>query len=244
MFIACHLLFGLVLGLALARHLGDRRLIGFSALGAVLPDLIDKPVGHILLADSLDSGRIFAHGLLFLVLLLALGIAVERRQGSFALLAVAAGGLSHQVLDTMWTLPVTWCFPLLGPYQPYEYTNYFGNALLAEASSLSEWVFLFASAGIALTEDDWSQLEEQQNQTLAERLAGFASRYPDVSVTRHVTRDRAVRALVEQSQGAQLVVVGSHGRGGFAGMVLGSTSRALLQAAPCPVMVVRPEAHA
>ncbi|HOI57387.1 MULTISPECIES: metal-dependent hydrolase [unclassified Methanoculleus] len=151
MFIACHLLFGLVLGLALARHLGDRRLIGFSALGAVLPDLIDKPVGHILLADSLDSGRIFAHGLLFLVLLLALGIAVERRQGSFALLAVAAGGLSHQVLDTMWTLPVTWCFPLLGPYQPYEYTNYFGNALLAEASSLSEWVFLFASAGIALT---------------------------------------------------------------------------------------------
>lgn len=101
-----------------------------------------------------------------------------------------------------------------------------------------------AAAGIALTEDDWSQLEEQQNQTLAERLAGFASRYPDVSVTRHVTRDRAVRALVEQSQGAQLVVVGSHGRGGFAGMVLGSTSRALLQAAPCPVMVVRPEAHA
>lgn len=101
-----------------------------------------------------------------------------------------------------------------------------------------------AAAGIALTEDDWSQLEEQQNQTLAERLAGFASRYPDVQVTRHVTRDRAVRALVDQSQGAQLVVVGSHGRGGFAGMVLGSTSRALLQAAPCPVMVVRPEAHA
>lgn len=101
-----------------------------------------------------------------------------------------------------------------------------------------------AAAGISLTDDDWSQLEEQQNQTLAERLAGFASRYPDVEVTRYVTRDRAVRALVEQSQNAQLVVVGSHGRGGFAGMVLGSTSRALLQAAPCPVMVVRPEAHA
>ena len=98
-----------------------------------------------------------------------------------------------------------------------------------------------AAAGISLTEEDWKQLEEQQFQTLSERLAGFSDRYPDVKVERFVTRDRAVRALVEQSENAQLVVVGSHGRGGFAGMVLGSTSRALLQAAPCPVMVVRPE---
>lgn len=100
-----------------------------------------------------------------------------------------------------------------------------------------------AAAGIALSEDDWQQLETQQHGTLSERLAGFSSRYPDVDVERVVTRDRAVRALVEQSQDAQLVVVGSHGRGGFAGMVLGSTSRALLQAAPCPVMVVRPQIH-
>ena len=100
-----------------------------------------------------------------------------------------------------------------------------------------------AAAGISLTEDDWKQLEDQQLQTLSERLAGFSDRYPDVEVQRYVTRDRAVRALVEQSENAQFVVVGSHGRGGFAGMVLGSTSRALLQAAPCPVMVVRPESH-
>jgi nucleotide-binding universal stress UspA family protein len=100
-----------------------------------------------------------------------------------------------------------------------------------------------AAAGIALTEEDWKQLEEQQLQTLSERLAGFSSRYPDVTVERVVTRDRAVRALVEQADGAQLVVVGSHGRGGFTGMVLGSTSRALLQASPCPVMVVRPQVH-
>lgn len=100
-----------------------------------------------------------------------------------------------------------------------------------------------AAAGIALSEDDWKQLEEQQLGTLSERLAGFADRYPDVTVERSVTRDRAVRALVAKSENAQLVVVGSHGRGGFAGMVLGSTSRAMLQAAPCPVMVVRPEAH-
>uniref|UniRef100_UPI0037365BBE universal stress protein n=1 Tax=Corynebacterium sp. TaxID=1720 RepID=UPI0037365BBE len=55
-----------------------------------------------------------------------------------------------------------------------------------------------------------------------------------------ISRDRPVRTLVEQSEGAQLLVTGSHGRGGFRGMLLGSTSRALLQSAPCPMMVVRP----
>ncbi|MDK2917221.1 MAG: hypothetical protein PWR25_1778 [Euryarchaeota archaeon] len=150
MFVACHLFLGLVLGLALTGRLGDRRLIGFAALGAVLPDLLDKPVGHVLLAESLNSGRLFAHGLLFLMILTVAGIALHRRRESVALLAVAAGVFSHQVLDAMWALPVTWYFPLFGPYEPYEFTNYFGGAILAEVSSLSEWVFLAASAGIAL----------------------------------------------------------------------------------------------
>jgi len=150
MFIACHLFLGLILGLVIAERLGDRRFIGFAALGAVLPDLLDKPLGHLLLAGSLNSGRIVAHGLLFFTLLLIAGIALERRRGSFVLLAVAAGALSHQVLDAMWAMPVTWYFPLLGPYEPYEFTDYFGNAILAEVSSLSEWIFLAASAGIAL----------------------------------------------------------------------------------------------
>ncbi|KAF5045471.1 LexA-binding, inner membrane-associated putative hydrolase [anaerobic digester metagenome] len=150
MFVACHLLLGLIIGLAIARHLGDRRFIGFAALGAVLPDLIDKPVGHILLAESLNSGRLFTHGLLFLALLLMAGIILERRRGSFALLAVAAGVLSHQILDAMWAAPVAWYFPFLGPYQPHEFADYFGNAILAEVSSLSEWIFLAAAAAIIL----------------------------------------------------------------------------------------------
>ncbi|WP_054847453.1 metal-dependent hydrolase [Methanoculleus chikugoensis] len=152
MFVACHLFLGLVLGLAFAGRLDDRRLIGFSALGAVLPpDLIDKPVGHLILAGSLNSGRLFGHGLLFLMLLTVAGITLYRRHESIALLAVAAGALSHQILDAMWAIPpVTWYFPLLGPYEPYEFTDYFGGAIFAEVSSLSEWIFLAASAGIAL----------------------------------------------------------------------------------------------
>ncbi len=150
MFLACHLFFGLVLGLALAGRTGDRRLIGFAALGALIPDLIDKPIGHILFAETLDSGRLFGHGLLFVGILLAAGLISYRRRDSFAILAVAAGVFSHQILDAMWAMPVTWYFPLLGPYEPQEYINYFGGSLLAEVSSLSEWIFLAASAGIVL----------------------------------------------------------------------------------------------
>jgi nucleotide-binding universal stress UspA family protein len=45
--------------------------------------------------------------------------------------------------------------------------------------------------------------------------------------------------LSEYAETAQLIVVGSRGRGGFAGMLLGSTSRALLHTADCPVLIVR-----
>ncbi|MEU5266595.1 universal stress protein [Amycolatopsis sp. NPDC021455] len=87
-------------------------------------------------------------------------------------------------------------------------------------------------------------LEEGENRLLTERLAGWPEKYPDVEVRRVLVRDRPRHALLEASAEAQLVVVGSHGRGGFTGMLLGSTSQALIQHAQCPVLVVRPERKA
>lgn len=80
---------------------------------------------------------------------------------------------------------------------------------------------------------------QQEDELLAERLAGFGECYPDVSVRRALVRDRPVRSLLAEAEYAQLIVTGSHGHGGFTGMLLGSTSAALLPSVSCPMIVVR-----
>lgn len=86
---------------------------------------------------------------------------------------------------------------------------------------------------------DWSALQAAGEETLSERLAGWRERYPDVTVRRIVVADKAARQLVEQSESAQLLVVGNRGRGGFTEMLLGSVSTAVVNAARMPVIVAR-----
>lgn len=86
----------------------------------------------------------------------------------------------------------------------------------------------------------WDSYENHGDVVLAERLAGWQERYPDVHVTRRLVRDSPARWLLEESERAQLVVVGSRGRGGFSGMLLGSVSSEVAQSAAAPVAVVRP----
>ena len=62
--------------------------------------------------------------------------------------------------------------------------------------------------------------------------------HPDVQVRRHVLDGTGAQLLTEFSTAVDLVVVGSRGRGGFAGLLLGSTSQAVLHHSACPVMVV------
>jgi nucleotide-binding universal stress UspA family protein len=87
---------------------------------------------------------------------------------------------------------------------------------------------------------DFDAIAAAEREVLAERLAGWSEKYPDVSVRRLVVRDRAAHALVQESGAAQLLVVGSRGRGGLTGMLLGSVSHAVLHHAHCPVAVIRP----
>jgi nucleotide-binding universal stress UspA family protein len=95
------------------------------------------------------------------------------------------------------------------------------------------------SSDFYVPELDWPALALNEEIVLAESLAGWKERYPDVPVRRVVVKDRPVRNLMARAEDAQLVVVGSHGRGGFAGMLLGSTSQALIHSVDCPIIVVR-----
>lgn len=88
-------------------------------LGAVLPDLIDKPIGSILFTDHFDTGRIYAHTLLFAVMVLA-GVMAITRRGTTARrrwMALPIGVFLHLLLDMPLEAELLW-WPVLGTEFP------------------------------------------------------------------------------------------------------------------------------
>jgi nucleotide-binding universal stress UspA family protein len=62
---------------------------------------------------------------------------------------------------------------------------------------------------------------------------------PDVEVRRTLVKGRAADTLMRIAEGADMLVVGNRGRGGFAGLRLGSVSQAIAHHSPCPLVIVR-----
>jgi membrane-bound metal-dependent hydrolase YbcI (DUF457 family) len=139
MFILFHLVCGLVIGYLLADRYHAKNLILPCIVGALLPDLIDKPLGLLILSGSVGSGRIFSHSLLFLLVLSIVGWVLLSRYRTPALLAVAIGVASHQVLDLMWEMPRTWFYPFLGRFDPINQEGWFLSKLLLELQNPVEW---------------------------------------------------------------------------------------------------------
>jgi nucleotide-binding universal stress UspA family protein len=84
------------------------------------------------------------------------------------------------------------------------------------------------------------EAQQRGERYLAEALAGWSEKHPDVALTQTVTFGAPLPALREAARDAGLVVVGSHGRGAVLRFALGSVSSSLLKSARCPVAVVRP----
>ena len=80
-------------------------------------------------------------------------------------------------------------------------------------------------------------LEQAAHHLLDEAIAAVEPN-PDQLIERRVVHDSPTKALIAESTDADLLVVGSRGRGGFTGLLLGSVSQQCASAAPCPVVIV------
>lgn len=111
MLIFQHLLLGLVLGIIIALIARKPMAVLYTGFGSILPDLIDKPLGYIVLGESLNWGRIYAHTLVFTLIICIIGIFCIIKYKDVLLLCVGVGCLSHQITDSLkfndWMYPFT-----------------------------------------------------------------------------------------------------------------------------------------
>jgi inner membrane protein len=104
------------LGLTLAAAGMFRRInpsMALVALGSMLPDIIDKPLGCVIFGSAYN-GRIYAHTLLFLIVLMFLAIFNPK------VAWLAGGDLAHLCLDQMWSSPTILLWPLLGSFPLHD----------------------------------------------------------------------------------------------------------------------------
>lgn len=93
------------------------------------------------------------------------------------------------------------------------------------------WAMGFTNAHEVFTDD--------AEKTLSDSVAEALGPEPAVEVRTHVRQGQAAGVLLDAAKDATMLVVGSRGRGGFAGLLLGSVSTACVHHATCPVVVVR-----
>jgi len=120
MFPIAHLGIPLLPFIATRKNPIDYRLL---LIGCLLPDIIDKPLGHLILSEN--NGRIFAHTILFSLVILLLAIRFRR------LLPLSLGISTHQFLDLMYLDPEGAFWPLMGGFRTtdFQIVQWFDAAL-------------------------------------------------------------------------------------------------------------------
>lgn len=84
-----------------------------------------------------------------------------------------------------------------------------------------------------------AEVEQSERAVLGQMVSDALSEHPGAEVVRELAYGHPSEVLIEQSREADLLVIGSRGRGGFKGMLLGSVSHQCVTHAACPVTVVR-----
>ena len=109
--------------------------------------------------------------------------------------------------------------------------------------ALHAWHDVYAS-GAPYTVAVDPKLYTDAGHRLLERALAEAAPGADLEVHRRVVHNGPASAILEAAEDADLIVVGSRGRGGFAGLLLGSVSQQVVHHAPCPVVVIPASWHA
>lgn len=122
---------GITLGIFLGLRLFVPRLkyainLKYLAIGALLPDLIDKPIGRIIFASTFENGRIIGHTLLISFIIFLIGLYCCQKRKDNRWLALSLGSYFHLIEDQMWGQPKTFLWPLLGLSFPRDFTDYTG----------------------------------------------------------------------------------------------------------------------
>lgn len=117
----------------------------------------------------------------------------------------------------------------------------------ARVRALHAWQFGFVGApGIEgaypVVGADLSDLHKAAGAALESAISDVAGEQSEVEIERRLVEGTPAAALVDESRDADMLVVGSRGHGGFAGLLLGSVSQQVAHHAMCPVVIVHPKA--
>ncbi|MFI7065240.1 universal stress protein [Kribbella sp. NPDC050124] len=116
------------------------------------------------------------------------------------------------------------------------------EALNARVLAVHAWSSPFRTYdddGKSMLEFDEDAVQESALVLVAEAVAGAAADHPGVEWDTRLVAGPPARAILHAAESAELAVAGSRGRGGFAGLLLGSVSQTVLHHAHCPVAIVR-----
>jgi membrane-bound metal-dependent hydrolase YbcI (DUF457 family) len=86
----------------------------YLAIGALLPDFIDKPLGMIVFASTISNGRMISHTLVFSLTLFLVGLYLYDKKSDIRVITLATGSFFHLMEDQMWAIPQTLFWPLFG----------------------------------------------------------------------------------------------------------------------------------
>ena len=117
----------------------------------------------------------------------------------------------------------------------------------AKLKLVAAWTLTYVAAPIGMMApiDDalLPELQGNARAVLDEAVAAVLGDATDIELEKIIAEGSAAQVLVEAAQGADLLVVGTRGHGGFAGLLLGSVSQQIAHHAPCPIVIV-PKAKA